>query len=92
VVDNQHKNGHLNVHIVTVIKRLRMINNRLVKKLIHDNKMRISPKAIDLTEREVEYVLKIAMARATQDRRRTVDAQDVLMEDVIKLKNKWGII
>lgn len=62
-----------------------------VRKIIHNRHMSVKPEALEILSRQIEYMVKIACARATEDRRKRIDTQDFIIQAVIDIKNKWGI-
>lgn len=63
-----------------------------VRKIVHDQKMSIRPQAIETLSRQVEYLVKIACARAHEDHRKRIDTQDFIIQTIIDMKNRRGIV
>ena len=63
-----------------------------VKKTIHEQGFRIRGEALDALNRQIGYLVSIAIKRANQDRRSSVESQDFIHKAIIETKNKWGIV
>jgi len=63
-----------------------------VKAKFHEYGMSVKPGAIESLNRQVGYLIGIAVSRAKEDKRRRVDSQDLIVDRVIELKNKRGVV
>jgi len=63
-----------------------------VKKIIHACNLAVKPEALETLSRQVEYLVRIACSRAKEDHRKRIDGQDFIVQAIIDIKTKRGII
>lgn len=62
-----------------------------VKKAVHAQGYRLREGALEALNRQVGYLVSIAIKRCNQDRRKGLESQDFVIQAVIDIKNKWGL-